>query len=58
MDTKVACVFLLMLGVTHALQCYSGIFGFEDNFDAATATKRTCHSYYADVVYDGCFKSM
>merc|ERR1712029_1270961 len=44
------------LGVTHGLQCYTGTFGFEDNFDAATAAKKTCHSYHADVVYDGCFK--
>ena len=56
MDPKVACVFLLMLGVTHGLQCYSGYFGFEDNFDAANATKETCYSDYAD--YDVCFKCM
>ena len=53
MDTKVACVFLLMLGASHALQCYSGDFGFEDNFDAANAAKETCREDQ-----DGCYKSM
>ena len=53
MDPKVSCVFLLMLGVTYGLQCYTGDFGFEDNFDAANAAKETCREDQ-----DGCYKSM
>ena len=44
MDQKAVCVFLLMLGASHALQCYSGDFGSwrGPNFDAANAAKETC----------------
>ena len=46
MDQKVVCVFLLIIGICHGLQCYK-VFGHgrEDNFDAATARKITCQDW-------------
>ena len=55
MDQKVVCVFLIMLGVSHGLQCYVYPTSIEDtgNFDPATATKETC-----DEDDDVCIKSI
>merc|ERR1712029_596677 len=52
MDQKVFCIFLLMVGITHGLQCYWG-HSDEDNFDAATAQKDLCPAHY-----DVCFKTI
>ena len=59
MDQKVVCVFLIMLGVSHGLQCYVYPTSIEDmadnadNFDPATAEKETC-----DEDEDVCVKSL
>ena len=56
MDQKVVCVFLLILGMSHGLQCYGYRHSYEDmdNFDPATAaTKVTC-----DEDEDVCVKSI
>ena len=55
MDQKVVCVFLLILGMSHGLQCYNYPHSIEDmdNFDHATATKVIC-----DEDDDVCVKSI
>ena len=54
MDQKVVCMFLLILGVSHGLQCYGGDYGTgKKNFDAATARKLACRDNE-----DVCQKSM
>ena len=60
MDQKVVCIFLIMIGMSHGLECYKGTnVGAEDNFDAVTATKRTCYDRVIEgVSQDVCFKSM
>ena len=59
MDQKVVCMFLLLVvGTSHALQCYESDFdpnfATEDNFDPANATKVTCDADHEDI----CIKSM
>ena len=54
MDQKVVCVFLIILGMSHGLQCYFGDYGGRrGNFDATTAMKGTCEEYE-----DVCVKCM
>ena len=56
MDQRVVCIFLIMIGMSHGLECYKGwTWGGEDNFDAATATKATCYDW---VIEDICVKGM
>ena len=60
MDQKVVCVFLVILGMSHGLQCYNGDYGGSmGNFDATTAMRRTCYGRVIEgVSQDVCFKSM
>merc|ERR1712062_1176 len=42
MDQKVVCMFLLMLGISHGLECYHGKLATGENFNATIASKVTC----------------
>ena len=44
MDQKVVCMFFLMLGISHGLECYHGELAIGEHFNATTFTKETCEN--------------